>query len=340
MNQNIIKKTCVSIDSLFRQDYNDTLSTDFVYSLPAPIKNVISMKITAVEIPNFWYAFSSKNRSNEFTITVNNFYQMNTERTDTIFHNESKTTIIIPEGNYYDIDLPNLLNAYFLNTNNGLQYLICEINPNNGSTCFRARNLQDDTFLPAPYDPNTPYYSPTFHYTIDFRLQDNLDRPLYLNMGWRLGFKKAQYIISYQSIYINPFVVTGNNGNSAANNTNNSDIYYAFLKSETSYGNGIHHYVFLDIDDFNKNFTNESIRSCLGDSYLEGNNIIARITISTTSNAINLTNGADAIFKMRKYYGPVTIDTLHIRILDKFGRIVDVNGNDFSFLLEMEIANE
>jgi len=335
MNQNIIKKTCVSIDSLFRQQYNETLSSDFVYTLPAPIQNVISMKITAVEIPNFWYIFSSKNRSNEFTIITYNYYQMNDDNTSTVFHTETKNTIIIPEGNYYDIDLPNLLNAYFLNANNGLQYLMFEINPNNGCSCFRARNPQDDIFLPSAYDPITPYYSPTFHYAVDFRLQDEFERPLYLNMGWRLGFKQAQYIVSYQNIYDNPFV----NGSTNVH-VSNSLTYYGFLKSDTAFGNGIYHYVFLDIDDFNKNFTNESIRSCLGDSYLEGNNIIARITISTTSNSINFTSGADAIFKMRKYYGPVTIDTVHIRILDKFGQIVDLNGNDFSFLIEMEITNE
>jgi len=303
-----------------------------MFRLPKPIQNVLSMKITAVEIPNFWYRFSSKGRSNEFTITVNNFYQMNSTNTNVVFIPEMKNTIIIPEGNYYDVDLPNYLNSYFLNIQNGLQYIIFEINANKGTCIFRARNPQDNTFYPSPYDSSTPYYSKTFHYSIDFRLQDNIERPLYLNMGWALGFKQATYIATYQNSYSNPFIL----------NSAGSDIvvYYAYLQSETSFGNGIYNYIFLDIEDFNKNFTNNKIISCLENSYLEGNNIIARISVPTTSNSINFTNGSDVIFKTRNYYGSVTIESLQIRLLDKFGNIVDLNGNDFSFLIEMEIANE
>lgn len=330
MDQNIIiKKTSLSVDTLFRQKYNDTLSSDFVFKLPNPIENVISMKITAVELPNFWYRFSKKGRSNEFTITINNFYEMNSTNTNVVFIAEKKTTIIIPEGNYFDVDFTNFLNTYFLNIKNGLQYIIFEINPNKGTAIFRARNPQDNVYYPSPYDPATPYYSKTFHYSLDFRLQDNLERPLYLNMGWALGFKQANYIATYQNTYTDPFVSI----------SADSVTYYAYLQSETSFGNGINHYLFLDIDDYNKNFTNDSIISCLENSYLEGNNIIARISVSTSANSINFTTGADAIFKMRKYYGPVSIESLHIRLLDKFGNIVDLNGNDFSFLIEMEIAN-
>ena len=165
MNTNVIKKTSLSVDTLFRQNYNDTMSSDCVFRLPKPIQNVLSMKITAVEIPNFWYRFSSKGRSNEFTITVNNFYQMNSTNTNVVFIPEMKNTIIIPEGNYYDVDLPNYLNSYFLNIQNGLQYIIFEINANKGTCIFRARNPQDNTFYPAPYDSSTPYYSKTFHYS-------------------------------------------------------------------------------------------------------------------------------------------------------------------------------
>jgi hypothetical protein len=149
-------------------------------------------------------------------------------------------------------------------------------------------------------------------------------------MGWGLGFKKPVYIVTAQNSYTDPFILT------------NSDIigFKAYLQSETTFGNGINNYLFLDIEDYNKNFTDDVIISCLDNSYLAGNNIIARVSVVTSSNSINFTNGADAIFKMRKYFGPVKIDSLYIRLLDKFGHVVDLNGNDFSFLIEMEISNQ
>ena len=39
----------------------------------------------------------------------------------------------------------------------------------------------------------------------------------------------------------------------------------------------------------------------------------------------------------RIYFGPTSINRLHIKLLDEFGRIVDLNNGDFSFSLELEI---
>ena len=44
--------------------------------------------------------------------------------------------------------------------------------------------------------------------------------------------------------------------------------------------------------------------------------------------------------KIRIYNGPVTLKKLHIKILDKFGNVVDLNNMDFSFTLELEILYE
>jgi hypothetical protein len=44
--------------------------------------------------------------------------------------------------------------------------------------------------------------------------------------------------------------------------------------------------------------------------------------------------------KLRRYNGPVNISRLQIKILDKFGTVIDLNNMDFSFTLEMEILYE
>jgi hypothetical protein len=40
--------------------------------------------------------------------------------------------------------------------------------------------------------------------------------------------------------------------------------------------------------------------------------------------------------KSREYFGPVEISQINIRLLDKFGDILEMNGNDFSFLMEFK----
>ena len=329
MNNTKINSLSLSVDSIFRENYNTTSSSNFTFILPEPITNVISMKITAIEIPNFWYMFSSKKRNNEFKITVYNYkYQDINENIISVPSTEYH--IIFPDGNYQNIDFVNFLTAYFNNIKGGLEYIIVEIDVNNGKTIFRARNTIDDSTRPSPYDLTTPFYSSNFYFTLDFRLSDNLERPIFKNMGWVLGFIKPFYIVNFDNVYETYFIPND------LNTPNRLVTFNGYIKSESSYGNSINNYVFLDLDDFNKSFTLDEIMSCLPRKYLQGNNIIARISVNSVSNSINFTTASDAIMKSRTYFGPVEISKLNIRLLDKFGEILEMNGNDFSFLIEFK----
>lgn len=322
---NSIKKVSLSIDSLFRQNYSSTNTSNYVFQLPSPIENVLSMKISAVEIPNFWYMFSSLQRNNEFIITVYNYKIKNNNN---IAHIQSTVyPITFPEGNYVNIDFVNFMNAYFLNIEGGLKNIVVEIDVNTGKTIFRARHKIDDAFIPCPFDSTTPYYSPDFYFTLDFRIPD-IERPIYRNMGWTLGFTREFYLVLGENTFSTNFIPN------TLTNPNHVITFHAYCKSEGTYGNSLYNYIFLDIEDNNKSFTSNEIISCLPDCYVKGNNIIARITVNTTSNSINLTSAADDISKTREYYGPVTISNLHIRLLDKFGELIELNGNNYSFLIE------
>ena len=50
-----------------------------------------------------------------------------------------------------------------------------------------------------------------------------------------------------------------------------------------------------------------------------------------------INNANDRIFKQRDFLGPVTMRKFSIEILDKFGKLIDLNNNDFSLSLEMTI---
>ena len=56
--KNRIIVTQLSIDTKFRKDYFNTQSTDFVIDLTTSLKNVISMRLASLEIPNISHVIS------------------------------------------------------------------------------------------------------------------------------------------------------------------------------------------------------------------------------------------------------------------------------------------
>ena len=326
----------ISIDSLFRPNYKRTLSTDYLYTLPKSINKVVAMKIAAIEIPNMWYTISEEDHTNEFNIHLYNFKERTTNSegfTEFITIPYRKHTIKLPNGNYVastsDTSIQNAINGYFYNQRQGLEYLYFDIDLNSTRCIFRARDKSDSgTLNPSPYDSlNTSYYSPEFYFELDFVLDSDRLRPLHRNIGWLLGFKKDFYTVNYDNIRSQNLI------------KNISPVtYHSYLQSESSYGSSIYQYIFLDIDDFHKNFNTDMITSSVGPSYI-GNNILSRITVSSVSTSNVLNNAADLIFRTREYFGPVKIEKLHIRLLTKFGDVINLNGNDFSLLIEFTVLN-
>jgi len=324
--RNTIATKNFSIDTIFRDNYENTISTDFSFNLPYPIEKVVSIRISAMELPNVWRSFSELDRTNEFKITVYNFYQLNLETSSMDLILEREFVIKIPSGNYTSLNFENMMNAYFLNIGKGLEYLVCNIDQITTKTTFRAFSYTDDGTNLDPFDPtNTVYYSPSFYFTLDFSLDDE-SIPIYKKIGWMLGFKKEKYTIDVS----NQYIAVG------LPNLNNQLItYYAYIDSESSYGSSVYPYVYLDIDEFQQNNRNDSLYHFIGSNLQFTNNALARISVSSSQNTIIIDNGSDTVFKKRNYIGPITIDKLHIKLLNRFGDVIDLLGNDFSFILEI-----
>lgn len=70
-NRTVVSKI-FAIDSIFRDIDNYPNSTDFIYTLPAPIDNVISMKLIDAEIPNVQSIFSDEAQNNILRIKIYN----------------------------------------------------------------------------------------------------------------------------------------------------------------------------------------------------------------------------------------------------------------------------
>jgi hypothetical protein len=309
------------LDTLLRQHYYNTISSNFTWTLPFVLQNVISMKIVSLQIGNNWHTFSTKRRSNQFTISLFNM----------VGHDDCEHTITIPDGNYMSDTFITAINNYFNNIGGGLQFLYLDINTISSHTILRARVSEDSDDCDeepdntnCPYDTTSPNYSPEFYFVVDFRIESD-NRPLYKNAGWMMGFKHTVYTVTPNNMYID--------------NTSCSApiIYYGYLESESSFGSSIWRYFFVDIDDFNRNFVTDSIISPIGDSNYLGKNIMARIVIPVSQYSTINDNGSDFVFKTREYFGPVNIEKLHMRILNKFGDVMDMLENDFSLALEFSI---
>lgn len=310
----------ICVDSLFRKNYSSTLSSDFAFVLPQPINNVLSMEVTAMEFPNSWYTFSKEYYSNTFTITIYNAKDPS-DLNGTTYDAEITHTIEIPEGNYQSDTLRDAINNIFTNTRNGLEYIYFDINEVNARCIFRTKTADDDDkgiFV----DSDNPV---DFSFKIDFTVPEYPNRPLYKNAGWMLGFRNSSYTVSAS---LNATVI-------------NTDTEYEvqtfrwFLESESSYGSGVHNYIFLDLDDFNKNFNTNSFIINSNESVL-GNNTIGRISVTSGMNTTITNSANDFVFKKREYFGPVKLERMRIKLVNKLGEPIELNRNDFSFVLEIK----
>jgi len=328
MNVNTVTKN-ISIDTLFRDNYYDTLSTDFSFNFPEPIEKVVSMRISAMELPNIWPAFSEKYNTNSFIIRIYNFI----DPTDATFINEREFVIDIPSGNYTSLNFINMINSYFLNNGNGLQYLFCNIDEITTKTVFRAYNILNDgpnggNGIDPYYNGDVnKFYSPTFFFSLDFSNDGDNTKPIYQKTGWMLGFRHEYYMVTYSDIYI---------GVANPNQNNLLITFNGYIASESSYGSSVYPYIYLDVDEYQSNTRADSLYHFIGNEQFKyDNNILARISISSSQNTILIDNGSDRIFKQRNYIGPITIEKLHIRLLNRFGIPIELLNNDYSFILEL-----
>ena len=90
-------------------------------------------------------------------------------------------------------------------------------------------------------------------------------------------------------------------------------------------------YIYLAIDDFNHNVNNHFINAFT--KSILNSNIIARISIKGNYFSILMENDMSVISEPRKYFGPVDISRLRVRIFDDHGRILEMNGSNYSFSL-------
>jgi hypothetical protein len=160
----------ININTLFRPNYATSSAADYQFTMPNPVKNVVSMRLSSFEMPCCIYAISAASKSNEFTVHAYNYGN------NSIIQDFTPTTFVLPDGNYTGAELVAYINTNFFNI----------------APYDRINAEFDPTTKRITFKPRSTASSNEF-YDIDFGLSANQGRPYQLNLGWMIGFRQPTY---------------------------------------------------------------------------------------------------------------------------------------------------
>jgi hypothetical protein len=172
LNKRILKQN-INIDTRFRENYYATQSSNFHLDLPIKLSQVVSMQLSALELPTTFYAISK--------IFGNNFIVIEIE-------NEEPLLITVPDGNYTYNDLQDYINNFVMSSDltayNTINFLI-DINTPSGTTSSGGGKM-----IIGSTDGNLLF---SINFQTDKNGVEDSHTPLPLKMGWILGFREGYY---------------------------------------------------------------------------------------------------------------------------------------------------
>ena len=300
--------TLLNINTKFRKNFYETSATDFVLDLPEEFKNVVSITVVSVQVPNSNYTFCSSYGTNEFTVELFDLSANNVATTDWTNTVRETKVIKIKEGIYTGPILQDYLNTNVFSIGE-LKRIGCKYD----GISRKFRFFRDFRAEEKGGMEDTGQVKRCFN--IDFRLNEDKNRPIQMNMGWILGYRQQYY--NWEEDYVDASGV-----NFKLDQGYNPEAVYDNLGSR---------YFILCIDDFNKNYSN-TLSSPFTESVFNNETAIAKVP-----NNPNSVNFDDIFYQSRRnYFGPVNIKKIKIQLLDELGRVVDLNNNDFSFSIQIE----
>ena len=336
--RNIIKRQ-LSFDTKFRPNYFKSSPANFKMVLPTPLKNVVAMRLISLEFPNVVYDVDNTLGTNEFSV---------------IYHPDIKTDF----GHIDDEDPENEDSLRWLSSLNPVSnrqvYDIKKIStgpasgesfPGDGDTTTGYKikykvpsgNYQSNTIVSAlnkfcPIDSivfsidvktgrciisvtDISEFDPSFNtldsdatFDLDFTNTIEPGMPITKNFGWKLGFRQLKY--TGAKTYI----------------------------SEAPVDLGGQKILFFSVEDFRTNVC-ENVSVVYENSFMN-KNILARIPLKQGKFVVVYDQESENPRKSREYFGPVTIDKLHFRVIDEYGIDIRQGYSDYSFALEFDILYE
>ena len=352
----------ISIDSRFRKNYYNTLSTSYSIDLAETQKNVTEMAIVAIEIPATFYSISETLGNNTMLVIGNSSHNStNTLLTDLNYVDSNKNVIDfnpvktawrvkLQDGNYDTTSwLTDKLSAE-RSINEALTLATPGAIDNNGTFAeFKVINESDmlnsnfdgtmdiryninsvngksvfSTPLPQNYNTNTNTYS--FNDKKIYKIRFNVDIRGSLdtntNIQMRLGWAIGFRVAEYTV------------GSSEINN-----IPFSAISEGVGFISTLR-YGYLSIEDYQNNSHPSLI--ALYNNYISDKKIMTRICLAPIRLQHDLSSRDTGFFSHRrtprKYFNPVNISKLTINFFDEYGRIIDLNNMDWSITIQFTKA--
>ena len=308
----------ICVDSRFRPNYYNTKSTNFTVVLPSIQQNVVSMRVSSIELPITYYAVSKSNDNATMLIMVND-------------NSGTGWVLNLPDGNYEQSWASNSHAAFIeeaMNEAIGLAYPVTvdadglvTINSSGSplSTItdfsFSVDHASGRSIFGIPPGATGGVFE-TSGFVARFNVSNsgNLspETNIQLRLGWQLGFRAGQYIATTGACVSEGIcLVTGPR------------------------------YAFVAIDDYQMN-TGSSYIVAYANSVLQ-HNIITRINLAELQADVGVYQSSSdpglstQLNRTREYFGPVDIQRLHISLYDEYGRVIDLNNMDWSMTLAFEL---
>jgi hypothetical protein len=296
----------ISIDSRFRTDQGDNPS-NFLFKMLTPIKNVISVRLSSLEIPNTWYTFSEIRGNTSMLIYI---------RPTTgpgITPSVISGRVVITEGNYTVktgqendilIELFTQLNNTF--PSNSFSVYYNTINSKLAISCFTKDNPPAGgyTYTNQPKAMTDPPPSSLTGYETPVTFSMNFADGIYSNrednwgLGYNLGYRIRQtdYLISQVAESIIDVL----------------DSNYVFLSLNPDWRVVEH-------------IQPDSSQSAA----------FAKVIVDVPKNSTVYDDGANTITKNYVLKQPTNISSFDISITDEYDQYVQLEGGNVSLTLEI-----
>ena len=358
---NNIKKQ-LSINSQFRKITSDPNhnSCNFIVELPETINNVTSLELVSSEIPSLNYTFSEAKDNNKFKIKM--YYIDPTSPppppgTQPV-QISSEYDITIPEGVWFATDFETYLSDNYFDVqynnnqiNDYLRYLKFEIPTWSAKPLFRFKTEEEiETF-----NTTNPGANLNFNRMADtnnkfgFSLENISTSSLCINNDKTINIYNENQLdeVNFSLSCLGTIGFTLEDTYNSTNNnfikiefsdsdfTYNESIitYYGYLQAKNIYGHSNESSFYISVNDFVGNQSQQLI--LLGHkSTLVADDVLSRIQITSSPFQNNIYSSLQNYSIKRNYNGPVRIRKLHIKILDKYGRLIDLHDYPTNFVFE------
>lgn len=398
----IEKKTTTEIlclDSVFRDMVHYKESSDFVYELPNPIENVISMKLLSAEIPEIQETISTSTLNNYIEITMYNgwYYDISDNTLKQMPDSGITIPIFIPAGHPPDAILRETIQSQLNSRRDSFSFLELSYDEYKYTLLFRFKtlvecvnwnnlynqneNFRESTKFPSDDKPPTRIFRmPTVTYSgsnitgtahedlkriylgkndstnintdkdiyatepaseknLKYKINFNPENlPIESSVGWKLGFrnKKNMSTLDSDKEYSTKNVESCKLINREDKTNRFNIIFYGSIAATSPYIGVTDSYYFLYVNDFVGNY-NDTLNVAQKKNVF-AKSILAKIQLSdSTYNTMFIqSTGVSILEKTREYFGPVTIKKLHIKLINKHNKVVNMKNTDLSLTLQFE----